>query len=271
MNWNAEYYEILDRYYWMPERLACMRKIDLCDDCKSKRGKTLPQEMRAASVIGRLKRQEVPLNDIFNLFFRIAPRRVPGWLFPEVNAENANESYEVYGQEILDRYGAGVDNVTQQDLFFVGQRHLLAVELKIGAKSELMQIAKYALLFAMEEEQSGKRERLSLVYLTPDKPFEKVWREGFEDLQKLQHAAASYVPDLSRKPGLRKWFGKYADGTRDVLGRMSLSHTTYPQFGERVGQFRSELQPDRPGDETLINLIDGLLVELAQRNLLPTS
>lgn len=265
MAWNAEYWDLMTNLYWDPKRIGCRRIIELCDACKRKRP---DKHLRSPdTVIGRLKRLEEPLNDIFNVFLRIAPSRFPGRLFGSAFRSPIDDRFVFLGQEIANRYGFGDANITQHDVFLAGKQTLLMVELKVGAATDLLQVAKYALLAALEEQESGRRERLLLVYLTPDKPFNRIWKEGFQNADELREALRRYDPTLTEKKTLAKIFAYHHDKVSDVIGRLEIGFMTYAGFANALNMERGLLDSDTMGDETLIRLIDGLHGELVSRDL----
>ena len=265
MAWNAEYWDLMTNLYWAPDKIGCRRIIDLCESCQKKRP---AKNLRSPdNVIGRLQRLEEPLNDIFNLFLRIAPGRFPCTIFGPAFTVPFDERFEFLGQEIGDRYGFGNANITQQDVFLVGDQTLLMIELKVAAHTDLLQVAKYALLAALEERETGRRDQLLLLYLTPEKPFHKFWKEGFSNRGEMLEALRYYNPALTEKKLLAKVFTDHHQTVADVMGRMEIGFMTYEGLANILTIERDRLDPTTMGDETLIRLIDGLLAELRARNL----
>lgn len=65
--WTEEYYDIVDHYFWAPDRLG-----HLSDPSRSLK--------KPAEVLERLRRIEEPLNQILGIFFSLAPSRfIPRW------------------------------------------------------------------------------------------------------------------------------------------------------------------------------------------------
>jgi len=252
--WNSEYWDLMTRLFWEPKRIECK---SICGRRKEK------------EVINRLKRLEVPLNDIFNIFLRIAPSRFPGRLFSRAFDSPFDERFEFFGLEVADRYGFGNENITQQDAFLVGDETLLMIELKIGAKTKLEQVEKYALLAALEESETGPRERLLLLYLTPKKRFHQIWEEKFNDREELKKALKrrEYKPKSDTKRELDKIFPQHIEDVPNAMGRMEVGFMTYAELADALAleKKRTRLNPDAEGDETLTKLIDGLHCELMDR------
>ncbi|HZF32996.1 MAG TPA: hypothetical protein VE914_04280 [Candidatus Angelobacter sp.] len=256
----------MERLYWEPGRLGCRRVIDLCDDCRKKRPD--PESHGLAPVMKGLRTKEVPLNDILNLFLRIAPARFPGRIFgPCLGAYIGEEAFAFLGHLVFSRYDFGQSNVTQPDVFFSGSDTILMVEIKIDAKSNLLQTAKYALLAGLEENHSGQRKRLLLCYLTPEQPFGRIWGEGIGTPDDLAHAFRDYDPRRCGKPEIARMFEKHWAAYHAAASRLQFGFLTYKTFAARLLAERTTLDAAAFGDETLVRLIDGMHDELTARGL----
>ena len=65
--------------------------------------------------------------------------------------------------------------MTQQDGFFVSRKSLIGVELKLGSASSPEQIAKYMALMEWEEQLTGRRDQLGLLFVVADTAVKKHW------------------------------------------------------------------------------------------------
>jgi hypothetical protein len=150
MTWNAEYYDQMERLYWQPNRLGCRRIVQLCDTCRKSKPDAAAHGWMPVKT--KLKRDEVPLNDILNLFLRIAPARLPSRLFgPCFGADMNSVPFAFVGHELQSHPSLGQANITQPDVFLSAEDTTLMIEIKINARSSRLQIAKYALLAGLEE------------------------------------------------------------------------------------------------------------------------
>jgi len=266
MNWNDEYWEQMERLYWDPRRLGCRRIIELCQDCQKKKPNS--QVHGYGSVIARLQNSEVPFNDILNLFLRIAPARMSGRLFGSCfGITPFDEAFTFIGHGIQESLGLNHANITQQDVFLLGTETILMIEVKIAAKSSLLQLAKYALLAALEQQKSTVRKRPCLLYLTPTKPFPQIWSEKFKTSEDVLQAFLDYDPRRCGKPSLEKMFNRNFSGYRSTVERIEVRFMTYSALVQTLHRQRRELDATFFGDETLIRLIDGLAEAIESRKL----
>lgn len=270
MAWTSEYWDTIREFFWSPDWLGCMRIRDLCPDCRNRRPSM--EKFSEIEVLSQLRRREETLNHVINIFFQLLPDQVTSRLLSAPFATSISDTFEVIGTEAQDRYGFR-SNVTQQDLFLVAPANIFCVELKLGARSDLMQVAKYALLCALEEDLTGRRGSLRLVYLAPDQPFHRLWKEKFSNSRELEKALGGFDPAISAKKSLRPVFEENARSVKDVMARLQIGFLSYSQFAEALEAEKADLDEQVPAEQTLLRLIDGMLTEMVARNLisLPSS
>lgn len=267
MTWNLEYYDQMERLYWEPKRLGCRRIVQLCDHCrKAKPDANLHGWGRIRE---RLARNEVPLNDLFNLFLRIAPARLPMRLFsPCFDLKGHGVALTFNGHKLQEKLSFGNDNVTQPDIFLSEIATTLMIEIKIDARSSLLQIAKYALLAGLEEQLGGSRKDLLLLYLTPAKPFSQIWADRkHRSRDDLLCALRDYDPRRCGKPLLARYFKDNFETYRSAADRLQIAFMTFTNLVDALHQERAKLMLANDGEETLARLIDGLVAELRDRGL----
>jgi hypothetical protein len=267
MTWNAEYYDQMERLYWEPNRLGCRRIVQLCDICRQ--AKPDSNVHGWTRIRKKLARDEVPLNDLFNLFFRIAPARLPMRLFgPCLGLDGHGVALTFVGRELQEKLDFGSDNITQPDIFLGAGDTTLMIEMKVEARSSLLQVAKYALLAGLEEECSSSRKALLLVYLTPKKSFSQIWADGgIRSGDDLLPAFRCYDPRQCGKPRLVRYFKDKYETYRSAADRLQIGFMTYTQVVDALCQERARLNVENEGGETLVRLIDGLLCEIEERKL----
>jgi hypothetical protein len=84
-SWTSEYYDIVGFYYWEPQILNRQSKRD--------------EKKSFDDVIARIKRLEVPLNHILNIFFVLAPNSLLQKFFGNLFDENLkNDVFDIAGR-----------------------------------------------------------------------------------------------------------------------------------------------------------------------------
>jgi hypothetical protein len=141
------------------------------------------------------------------------------------------------------------------------------IEVKIDAVSSLLQVAKYALLAALKQRESGHRNRIWLLYLTPTKPFRKLWEEKFQTVEELMDATRNYDPRHCGRRTLENVFKKHYEDYCEAVGWMQIRFMTYTELSQSLQRQRATLDNADFGDETLVRLIDGLVAEIEERGL----
>lgn len=269
MAWNTEYWDVMRQLYWEPKELGCKRIIELCADCQKKKpSKELRSELL---VIDQLKRREVSLNNVMNIFFSILPSRITSRIFGTVFEHTIADEFTLLDRGAFgDRYGLNF-NAAQQDLLFVGNKSFLCVEMKLGTKSKLLQVAKYALQCALEEQLSGKKAAINFVLLAPEKPFSLLWEEAFEDTNSLVEAAHYFDPATIKKKQLRALFESQYEVVERILKQMHFTTMGYQKLGEMLSVESNKLDRTHESDEALFRLINGMITELSDRHLYSTT
>ncbi len=180
MSWTDKYWDCLDQLYWHPAYLGLKSinrnkweidgdRVSIPKSLVNMKGALYSRPENAKNNLKNLKQQEEITNHIFDLTFGILDGKLIYDIFNPYIITNSPQDFTSIGREIIERLSLG-GNVTQQDGFFVGQDAILAVELKFNAKTSFDQLAKYFLLFMKEEEFSGPKEEMTLLYIFNSNP-----------------------------------------------------------------------------------------------------
>lgn len=162
-SWTDEYREIVEFYYWEPQHIG--------------RGSGGKRFSGADEMYAHVNTLEVSLNHILNIFFSLYP------LHKVSCFDDADESHTMLSAWELETYQRQQKNATQPDLFFVGGTSNVAVELKLGSKTNLEQVAKYVRFHeAITPEQ---HKPLSLYFLTPHSDPSKLFQEHYAGHQEV--------------------------------------------------------------------------------------
>lgn len=268
MTWARKYWDIIDQIYWWPPYIGLtsisqkkwVRKdgfVCVPEELVNQSGPLYSRGLKIRELIENLHSKEEILNHFFDLTFSIAGDiTISSLLFKPIGFKDGGP-FENLGREVQQRYGWGEDNVSQQDGFFVSSKSILAVELKLGARSTPAQILKYASMIAWEEQYSGRKENIGLLYIVPESAVEKHWQHcGLASseisAEYLNKFAGTKVPKR-----VRDLIENDSDMLNDVLNRMRLEVTTWNDLVSRVAEIEASLNRQDQGDQALINLLRG--------------
>ena len=161
-NWTDEYREIIEQYWWEPQRFG--------------RAATNPKKFPTADAMWKaVAPLEQSLNHLLNLFFALFP-------LEKLDLGVDHDGYEMLSSRRLDELERDMQNVTQPDLYFVGTGSHLAIELKTKSRSSLDQVKKYIAFHDFIDANIP----LKLVYLTPHVNIIGVFKERFTTESELR-------------------------------------------------------------------------------------
>jgi len=269
MTWNETYWGILNQLYWAP-RFIGLSSIQKRHWKRSPEDISVPSEMvntngplytrgrNSRDVREYLSRQEVILNQFFDITFAIAADEVLSRLFCSPLGFVDRGPFSKMSDNLGARYGWGEsENVTQPDGFYVSNKSLIGVELKLGSSSWPEQVLKYAAVMAWEEQYSGTREHLGLLYIIPDAAQEKHWSKcGLEG----PHIDSSFLDRVSHDKLPKRVLDLLLhekDRLSDVLERLSLAVVSWSFLGNELLAIEEALDQSHRGDQTLKRLLAG--------------
>jgi hypothetical protein len=249
-NWLDSYYEALEFFYWEPQHIGRKKHVSAEFDTLDK-------------VTRHLRRMEVTLNHNINQFFLLAPTALRNELFRELFARTFDRPFVMRGRGVDAEFE--LVNSMQPDFLFASDTELVALEMKVRAKSSVSQVLKYALLGLAVEMRVGAPRHHYLALLGAGE-FANQWQEQFASIAELRHAIAStdLASFLSKQP-IR--FREHQARFNEIVEHLHLAFINYPRF---VAFLRSAAPPpsdESPGAEVYRKLISGLLVEFNRRQL----
>ena len=277
MTWEKKYWDIVDRYFWTLHNLGLksynLRSFEETETHylvpKDLLSKTKPIYQRARNdveTVTALRGDEEALNDIFDLTFGIAPDSVLKKLFFDSLAIDDDGPFESLGLEVRQRYGwARHANITQQDGLFVSNKSSLGIEIKLGAKTTPDQIVKNAYLLCLEEQHSGQKENLGLLFIRPDFSSDVMTKECGFVWPDLYDAKCFYegIPVSKRKnKTVNKFIKQNSDHFYSVLNRMKFGCISWCDFNSSISNILHELDASQQGDQTLHRLLSGFQRQL---------
>jgi hypothetical protein len=277
MAWNDKYWDIISNVYWTPRYLGLK---SIAQDKWRVDGDrvSIPKELIANSsgplysrsrtfseTRAYLNGQEEILNQVFNLVFSIAGDRVVSRLLCNPLEIADAGPFESIGREIGSRYGWRIsENVTQQDGFFVTHSSLIGVELKLGSKSWPEQIAKYVALMIWEEQVSGRRSNLGLLFIVPETALSAHWSSV--DLAG-PHIDAKFLATLNKAKLPKKiqtLFEQKPAEAADVLKRLGVAVVSWGSFRDQIQAIEKECDSSDAGGQTLQRLLAGFRAQIEE-------
>lgn len=211
--------------------------------------------------MAHLKKMEVTLNHLANVFFSFLPSNLLHQFFETALQKPVwSDEYDVFVRS-LDNVVEEIGDFTQPDIFFVGDKNTISVEMKVWAKSWLDQVMKYWLLHHKEQQTSGVEKAYHLIYLGQGS-FSSLRNEKFEDVYALKQAFAEYeIPATSKKWKIP--LAEYADTIKKMVAEMSISYISYADLKQFCADHLEETEHNRQ----IHKLLSGMMEELESRKL----
>lgn len=182
-NWVNLVYDIYDFLYWEPQHIWKQQK---------------KLKISHKDTIENIKKLEVSLNQILNIFFTFIPHIYIIELMSYIYKNNSiNDNYEIYLD--WDDNIAWIDWATQPDILFQWNISNMYIEMKIQAKMNIHQFFKYLLLHAVLESQEWRMKNMYFIILWKS-DFASVWKERYQDIDILKNDFQNYkIPSKSKK------------------------------------------------------------------------
>ena len=249
--WTSEYYDVMEFYYWEPQHLG---KI------KNKESR-FNNEKKA---LQHIQNMEVSLNHLFNVFFRLTPSSFTHKMISEFFNKKIEEKFTLQGRYAVSKFSA----LVQPDLLLSSNETNLSIEMKIGAKSTLEQIYKYALLHWLEQNQNKKTKKSLLLYIGKD-DFTNLWSERFSTIEELKkNVLSSNIEKLQNKASKVESVEINWDEVQDLVGKTIITYCSYSQFASFLKIFIGQISVNSEASETIEKLFNGLYCELERRQLI---
>jgi len=277
-SWHTKYWDAVDQLYWSPAHLGLVsipirewgedeQDIRILRS-RVKNGSTIyTRSGSSAENAVRLRSLEETLNHIFDITFAIAPDAVIAELFHRKLSIPDSGPFLQLGREIGERYGWGFSNVTQQDGFFVSQDSIVAVELKLGARTSKKQLLQYVGLMMWEERLTGRKKDLGLLYVTPSEEAPKVWAEcGATPDGAIPAGLIDEVASIKFSPKLQTLFAENHSDLEDTIARVKLQHVSWKDLTNSCTSIMAQLDLNRVGDDTLGRLLAGFVNAVMKHN-----
>lgn len=248
--WTESYYQALEFFYWEPQHLGRKKHID----------SKLNSLERVQS---HLRAMEVTLNHNLNMFFLLAPEAVRTQFFNLLFGRVLSGEHRMHARGAEEAYGLA--GSTQPDFFFTSDSNVVAIEMKIAAKSGIGQVLKYVLLGLAEELESGRQKVHHLGFLGRG-DFASQWKERFRDPAELKNAAAQtdLALFLSRHPSR---LGASLPRFAEILATMHIGFSTYADLASLLEAAQPTASDRSDGAGVYRKLIQGVVGEFKHRKL----
>ncbi len=248
--WNKEYYDALSFYYWEPQHLGKLKNP------KSKYN-------NVKDVLSHLKKMEVSLNHQFNLFFQLLPNELFHQFFGSIVQNLELDDYKYQSLENLKILN--LNDATQPDIFFKGNNNLIGVELKVGAKTNLDQVMKYAMLYHFSQTNDDKNKNNHLVYFGCGE-FHNLFKDNKTTIQSLKdEMSLDMIPDITKKGKIS--LKEVKESILDIAQQMTITYISYKEIYLLFDHLKSQIEIESQYSSTIIKLIEGMQNELSERKL----
>jgi hypothetical protein len=273
MAWNQNYWDMIHSLYWSPEMIG-LEPLKVTPDLNNPSHMSVPKtSLSNGSLRRRAKKDyevrealhgdERTLNAFFDIMFAIAPDRIIEQWFCGPLGISDNSQFRSFGLlELTERYNLGNKNVTQPDGFFVSERSIICVEIKLTAISSVKQILKYASLIALEERRSHRRKNIGLLYVAPEQRAEKLWKSlGLTGASLDQNILAS-TDTQAFNNSIRTIIESDREHFEEILGRLKLAVISWSELYQRATNEKDSLDQQDSAQQTLYRLLDGFIAQL---------
>jgi len=261
-DWTSQYYDVSEFYYWEPQHLG-----------KIKNPKSRYNNQQ--DVLNHIQNMEVSLNHMFNVFFRIVPSKFINTLLDEtcnidtspVIRTDVQDDFYMQGRYDVLKFS----KLVQPDLLFTSEIANFSIEMKIGAKSSLEQVYKYALLHWLEEKHTGIKKESVLLYMGVKEKFSSLWPEQYSNPDEVIQAALELdIDNLKLRASKTESVEVNWDEVKDILKRTNIGYCSYPLFCTILDVQKHRIQNESNSHECkemTRNLFDGMWSELSRRGL----
>lgn len=275
MSWNDKYWDIVHQYYWSPAYLGLQsipnKLVERHGDQLILPAEQLPTGARLytrrtnfADTMMRLQRLEEPLNDFFDITLAIAPDEVISQLLHRASGLADTGPFVNYGKEICHRFGWGEENITMQDGFFVSERSVLGVELKLGSATRPDQLIKYMTLVVAEEMVDGPKEEISLLFITPPMDSEKLWRQCGLSSGQIDDDFINRAQQIKLNSFVKAQIDERPEQFASVTRRMKFAHITWSMLCDEIDRILSGLDCANMGEQAVSRLLGGFRRQISQ-------
>lgn len=231
-SWPEFVYRFVEHYFWEPQHLG----------------------PGVESFYAKIRRQEVPLNFLFNMLLYALPQSYRrALLAPSGIGKPSGPSLVVRNSRNRSFIQADVELDSESERIFV--------ELKIRAKTGLDQLQKYVMLHALLAATDDSPRTPILIFVTKH-PFARHWKSSEPNISSQGDVAPLLLKsDLSKKLRTNAELKTVAGSYEATCQKLSLGFLTWQDIGDQLTGFL------RVDDELSDSLVEGFLSDLRRRGL----
>jgi len=250
-SWIDTYYDSLEFFYWEPQHLGKKKH----DNAEFKSLKHVQKHVR---------NMEVTLNHNIQQFFSLAPNELRNNLFLQFFNQEFSGIFSLDERDVDKKYN--LVNSTQPDIVFTSPTTTVSIEMKVGAKSTITQVLKYALLSLAIELIDGVKRSHYLGLLGPG-TFTRQWKEAFTTPEDLRVALmnADTQTFIAKQPA---HFRSHRERFKEILANLVIGFQDYESFADVLLKGSPNPDDKTNGAEVYRNLISGMVGELKFRKLI---
>ena len=269
MGWDTRYWDIANRFFWTPKYLGLRslkhERLEREGRCcpRTSIGPIYAREKTFQETRSKLLQTEEALNDIFNVAFAIAPdAAISDFFFKPIGIVD-DGPFNSLGDEAPSNLW-GEKNVTRPDGLFSSSRSLLAVELKLSAKSSIGQLVKYLfLLFCLTKQDTAKRQ-LGILFVVPQRRLPTFWDEVGLACPFLDESFFEKLQVKPRTGAIRYIVENHLEDIRATAIGLKLAVVSWTEFRDAISTVVQHLRQNDPGQQTLLRLLSGFRDALDQ-------
>ncbi|MEQ8621331.1 MAG: hypothetical protein RLO01_09070 [Thalassobaculaceae bacterium] len=266
--WDSKYHDIVTRYFWAPSdfdlksiKLNKEQRIYLTEQGLIPRGQARIYARAGGAIrttLDRVHTTEEPLNDILNIFLGIAPDNVLSSMFFDPLGFIEDGVIQSVGREIADRFGFGRSNVTQPDGFLLSRSSAVFLEIKTGSNSSPSQLLKYLALAVLEEQVSGRKRQLGLLFITPRSEGAHFWPQLGLHGPEIPDGHISRPGGTELNPHVSSILENSRKHMESVASRIALAHLSWTDLVKQIDAMVAATDQQSPGGQAITRLLSGL-------------
>lgn len=276
--WPRAYWDAVDQFYWHPTYLGLGsiaqskwkrsgNLVCIDESLTNKSGPLYRRVLNSKTYEPFLRAQEETFNHVLDIALAIVPPAEIGTLVSGFTSQKVEDEYHPIGRSLLERFGfRPSSNITQHDCYLLGAQSIACLELKFDSPTSLNQLAKYMWLCLKEEDFTGKKDRLDLVYIAPGNATRKIEKDLGFSLDELRFQDISRFTNSKTNKEIARSFEERFNCFEEIASRMKISAISWGEFKKVLETRISELKKNGQ-DKTLVRLYEGLVEEISRHPL----